>query len=130
MEEFARRKLQEKFAGAGVSSSTKLILELDKAKAVHEPVEKNTLSPILQVDGVGDTEKVSYTFHSDYGEEDILDSLNELFPETSSKLLSPFSAHHECTVQVLVAADQKSKFIWPKMNDVDVEIFLDFKRTS
>ena len=102
---------------------------------MDEPVDTNTLSPILQVDGAGDKEKVSNTFHSDYGEEDILDSLNELFPESSSKLLSrvrtaPLSADHECTVQVLVAADQKSKFIWPKMNDVDVEIFLDLKKTS
>ena len=59
LEAFARRKSEEKTAGAGVSSSTKLILELDKT--VDEPVDTNTLSPILQVDGAGDKEKVSYT---------------------------------------------------------------------
>ena len=135
MEQFARRKLQEKSAGAGVSSSTKLILELDKAKPVDEPVDKNALSPILQVDGVGDKEKVSYTFHSEYGEEDILDSLDQMFPDCSSNLMSrirtaPLSADHKCTVEVQVAADQKNKFIWPKMNAVDAEIFLDLKKTG
>ena len=53
-----------------------------------------------------------------------------MFPERKSKLLSrvraaPLSADHKCTVEVQVAADQKSKFIWPKMNYVDAEIFLD-----
>ena len=38
--------------------------------------------PMLQVDGQGDTllEDISYTFKSEYGEEDICFSLAELFP--------------------------------------------------
>ena len=52
------------------------------------------------------------TFHSEYGEEDIIDSLDEMFPIRSSTLMSRvrttrLSADHKCTVEAKVAVDKK-----------------------
>ena len=77
-------------------------------------------SPILQVDGVLDTKDftVTYQFTSSYGEEDILYSLEELFPVKSTVLLSrvrvtPLRAEHLCTVTWKGTAGQR--LAWPVM---------------
>ena len=62
-------------------NSKQLLLELDKnvdGQALPDPQ-----SPILQVDGEDghrNERTIKYTFVSDYGEEDILDSLETQFP--------------------------------------------------
>ena len=66
------------------STSKRLILELGKEE---EPVVGTPLlSPILQVDGPIDVEIVKFTFRSEYAEEDIIYTLEEIFPEKNAKL--------------------------------------------
>ena len=100
------------------------------------------MSPIQQLDGVVDdrveaqnvTEKVLFTFKSEYGEWDIMHSLYEVFPspELVSRVRpsSPIlSADHECTVEVTIAAGTKDKFSWPKMSGCHTDIFKDLQRS-
>ena len=48
----------------------------------------NIGSPIPQVDGLqAENGKASFTFNSDYAEEDILDSLCELFPDENNSVI-------------------------------------------
>ena len=156
LEQFNRRKVEEKQAGtssgqhagnqddcdrtAGDTSSTtnKLVIELAKDQNMDRPVE-NVTSPIPQVDGQEDSlavqgeVKVTYTFVSDYGEEDIIYSLSEIFPETEKReptlasrvQVRPRSAHHMCTVTVNQTDGQIS---WPDMSPSNAEVFQDLKR--
>ena len=102
------------------------------------------MSPIHQLDGAVDvinrveaqnvTEKVLFTFKSEYGEWDIMHSLYEVFPspELVSRVRpsSPIlSADHECTVEVTIAAGTKDKFSWPKMSGCNANIFKDLQRS-
>ena len=106
MEMFTKRKLEEK------KTKEEVILELSLAEKTEEIVglatgdtggnanrlvldlskdvqpksdETGVTSPILQLDGDGDESenKLTYTFSSDYAEEDILETLKEFFPDES-----------------------------------------------
>ena len=149
LEEFNRRKVEKKQAevsagnhrtgnqdvGSGATGDTsstisKLVIELPKEQ--EKQVEKSITSPIPQVDGQeeGKEEKSTYTFVSDFGEEDIIYSLSEIFPEIETNLVSrvqlrPRSAHHMCTVTVLREGGQIS---WPEMRADITEVFQDLKR--
>ena len=69
-------------------------------------------------------DKVTYTFVSNFGEEDILYALTEVFPQTEkteTKLVSrirlrPLNAHYMCTVTVKQAGDQ---ICWPEIDCYD-----------
>ena len=126
----ANRELKE------ASISTKmLVLELAKAKDI--PVTKELASPILQVDGA---EKLPsgnsvFNFHSEFGEEDIMYSFSEIFPEdivTSYTLLSRDrvgrTADHNCTVELKLAAGQTRDISWPKMPPWHADVFSRIKR--
>ena len=85
----------------------RLILELDKLD--NRPDKTGPNSPILQVDGdqeyVGGDVHSVYTFKSEYGEEDILYSLETIFPENvafliSRKRIKPMKADHQCIVEI------------------------------
>ena len=156
LEQFNKRKVEEKqtgtssgqqtgnqnvcelTAGDTSSSTNKLVIELANEQNMDGPVEKVT-SPIPQVDGQEDSiavqgdVKVTYTFVSDYGEEDIIYSLSEIFPETekmettlvSRVQVRPRSAHHMCTVAV---KRTDGRISWPDMTPSNAEVFQDLKR--
>ena len=118
-------------AGDTSSATNKLVIELPNTVEQDRPVES-----IPQVDGqeegVQGEDKVTYTFVSNFGEEDILYALTEVFPltETETKFVSrlrlrPLSAHHQCTVTVNQAGGQIS---WPEMVPSLAEVFQDLKR--
>ena len=73
-------------SGDSRSSSSKLVVHVRKEE--KSAVETGPHSPILQVDGQVNTlsDEVSYTFKSEYGEEDIRFSLEELFPPFVAQL--------------------------------------------
>ena len=112
------------------ASTNKLVIELPKEQDM--PVD-NIPQVDGQEEGVQGEDKVTYTFVSDFGEEDILYSLSELFPDTDNletKLVSriqvrPRSAHHMCTVTVKQVGGRIS---WPKMAPSNEEVFMDLKR--
>ena len=75
--------------------------------------------------------KVTFTFMSDYGEEDILDSFPEIFPGITADLVSRvrverLSADHFCTVVLYPVPAQT--FSWPAMDPVNTEVFRDIRR--
>ena len=156
LEEFIRKKDEKKQAEASVgshqtgnqnvgrgatgdtgSTSSKLVIEVPMPKEQDKHVEKSVTSPIPQVDGQEAAEqgedKVSYTFVSDYGEEDISYSLSEIFPQMETSIVSrvqlkPRSAHHIYTVTVLVRED--GQISWPEMRADIADVFQDLKRIN
>ena len=79
--------------------------------------------PIPQVDGLEATEKVMFTFKSEYGEEDIEYSLSKILPEKAVPILvsrvrtSPRSADHLCMLELKEVDGQN--FVWPCMNCIN-----------
>ena len=123
LEKFQRKKEDEKQqmqqgtgnkAGTGDSrsGSSKLVVQLSKEE--KSTVKTGPHSPILQVDGQDNAllEEVSYTFKSEYGEEDIRFSLEELFP--------PFVVQLDSRVRLgRLSADCEFEIaFWPKRNRV------------
>ena len=93
---------------------------------VHKPSD----SPIPQIDGNFDEDYILYEFKSDYGEEDICDSLEKVkdITKVDVKLVSrvrtsPRSADHNCTARV--GPVLASKFIWPELDSEDSVVFQD-----
>ena len=93
----------------------------------------NPLSPIPQVDGVEETvEVVTYEFKSDYAEEDVVHSIEEIFETIGTgKLVSmvavrPRSAECLCRVEIIPNTGQK--FSWPKMDQTNEDVFQDLRR--
>ena len=115
---------------AGDSSSTKNRLVLQLGNVVEDrPLDAGLHSPILQVDGEGEnSDEVYFAFKSEYGEEDVIYSLGEMFPPdvvTSTTLVSRVrlgklweTADHQCKVKVKYASDKKN-FSWPAMSSQD-----------
>ena len=145
LEEFTRKKLEEKEKAAtkpqnekdldrqavGDTSckSNKLVLELPSVK--DKSVVTSLPSPILQVDGEQMKEdKIKYQFISNYAEEDIVYTLDEIFPAGSFELeclqqCAPRSADCIYTVVVNLLPGQKS--FWPEMMTDQAEVFKDLK---
>ena len=94
-------------------------------------------SPILQVDGLDTTlvDEVSYSFKSEYGEEDIRFSLEEIFPPFMAQLdsrvrLGRLSADHLCKVSLRRPfGDTKVNLSWPEMPMGD-DVFRELKRIA
>ena len=120
LEKFNQKKEDEKLDQQEIGSqspavaeatSTKLIIELDKE--MKQGVETPLHSPILQVDGPIEEENMKYTFKSEYAEEDLIYTIEEIFPEKNANLESivqcrPKSAECLCTVIVKFSLeDQK-----------------------
>jgi hypothetical protein len=77
-------------------------------------------------------DEVSYTFKSEYGEEDIRFSLEELFPPFVAQLdsrvrLGRLSADHQCIVSLKLPFGQKGTVSWPQMS-MDDDVFRDLKK--
>ena len=127
LEQFHRKKEEDKqqktqeigkgAVGNSSSCSSKLVVHLSK-----DTVETGPPSPILQVDGQDAAlmEDVHYTFKSEYGEEDIRSSLEEMFPPfvaqlDSSVRLGRLAADHQCIVSLRIPSGRKEMLSWPEM---------------
>ena len=109
-----------------------LILDLDNG-GKDKNVEEAFLSPIPQMDGQAEGKEVIYKFVSGYGEEDILYTLEELFPAKNADLVSrvqlrPLSAEHQCTVALSLTAGQTSG--WPEMIGIQAEVCKELRRVK
>ena len=87
-------------------------------------------SPIPHVDGFEDTEEsyVNFAFTSNYGEEDIVDSLDKIKEKTKAEveLLSrvrtrPLSADHDCFGRI--APVNPVGFVWPELDPENAVVF-------
>ena len=86
LEKFLAKKEEENLkkqkTGSKPAAGCKLILHLAKEGQVL-PVGTGLLSPILRVDGeVAEEDQPKYSFVSMYAEEDILYSIDEIFPRS------------------------------------------------
>ena len=138
MEQFIQKKLEKKKVEEANKASSS-ILTLDCG--VVKPVSPGLNSPIPQVDGGLESgpvdPKVTFKFKSEYGEEDIVDTVNELFCDRdiveSTSLVSrvrcePLSAEHDCCVELVLVATQRENFAWPEMKPVDADDFKELRR--
>jgi hypothetical protein len=113
-------------------NTKKLVIELAHEEVI--PLNPVNNSPILQLEGAGVEDKITYSFRSDYGEEDIIYTLSEIFPDTvlptlvSRVRVKPMSAFHHCTVEIDLAADQKMDFSWPTLKPWQKDTFVDLTR--
>ena len=88
-------------------------------------VEQRVESPIPQLDGESSLDDQTYSFKSDYGQEDIDYTLSEIFPENETILASriritPKGADHFCTVVVkgMITGDG----FWQLMSPEDAKV--------
>ena len=136
-EDEKKRKHQETGVNiaAGDSSSicNTLVLQLNEEK---RNVETGPLSPILQVDGIDTAlmNEVSFSFKSEYGEEDIRNTLGEIFPPFVAQLdsrvrLGRLAADHQCIVS-LRPFGRSDKLTWPKMSMDEEEVFRELQRIT
>ena len=102
----------------------------------------NVSSPIPQMDGIRDNladdhDKLIYTFRSEYAEEDIFETLEEIFADKTvvagTALVSrvrtePPSNVHDCVVEVKVA-DAK-KFCWPELKGINEKVLKEIKKVK
>ena len=119
------------------NTKNKLVLHLKKQE--YETLKPGLKSPISQVDGEAYQEEnktIKYTFLSEFGEEDILYSLEKLFPAdhivSSTTLVSrirtkPLSAEHLCTVELMIPEAKQESFRWPDLKE-DADVFIELKQ--
>ena len=138
LEKFLERKEEEKLqkqqTGSQTAAGGKLILDLVKEGKVMS-VGTGPLSPILQVDGEAvEEDQAKYSFESMYAEEDILYTLDEIFPKSevictleSRVRLEPLSAQHLCIVKVR-AIGKGRNLSWPEVNASQAVVFEGVKK--
>ena len=119
------------------NNAKKMILNLSSREAVR-PVSPGKSSPIPQMDGVEDMDNdtVTYTFQSEYAEEDIIETLDEIFSDkkaaettalVSRVRIEPSSNVHECAVEIKVATANKS-FCWPELKGINAKVIKEIKK--
>ena len=121
-------------AGDSSSICSKLVVQLIDEEKTN--VETGPHSPILQVDG-NDTiqmKDVSFSFKSEYGEDSIRLSLDEIFPPFVAQLdsrvrLGRLAADHQWIVSLRDVLGQSVKSSWPEM-PMDEDVFRELKRIS
>ena len=133
-EEKQRQEKTESKAAAGESRSSPSQLLVDLGTGLENSEETGPYSPIPQVDGQETLEnkEVSYTFKSEYGEEDIRHSLGEIFPPFVASLdsrvrLGRLEADHQCIVSLRDPFGQKVILSWPEKGRDD-DVFRDVKK--
>ena len=140
LEKFNQQKEENKLTQQDIGSQVpavveaagkQLIIELDTKR--DQVVGTSLPSPMVQLDGPMEEGKVRYTFSSDYAEEDIKYTLDEIFPKKNAFLSSmvqcrPRSAECLCTVEVKI--DSGQEFFWPAMDTIQVQVVQDLKEAS
>ena len=113
-------------------ASDKLVIVFDRIEDKNdEVIDPGNISPILQVNGsMEDDYTAQFTFTSNYAEEDINYTLDEIFPDKNCSLeayepCKPRSAEHFCTVKM---KDAKKKFVWPPLDDVQKDVIRNLKK--
>ena len=101
------------------------------------PKGTEILSPIIQVDGEAvdsEEDQVKYSFVSMYAEEDIIYTIEEIFPRTeviwtleSRVRVEPLSAHHVCVLKVK-ALKRGRKLSWPEVSAEQAVVFEEVKK--
>ena len=132
----AKEKTKENETIAKVDTERKLIVDLNKVNERLVEEGADNLSPIPQMDGEAEKDEPKdpiFTFVSDYAEEDIVYTLQELFPAKDFSLLSrvrlrPMCADHECTVALTARTCQS--FIWPDMIGIQAQVCKEVRRTK
>ena len=145
LEKFQRKKIEEKAQAAVIpaeknisenatgDNSNKLVIVLENTENnADEITDTGNMSPILQVDGILDMEddqSEQFSFLNNYAKEDIIYTLDEIFPEKNCSLESyeqckPRSADHICTI---ILKDTTKKFTWPLVKDVQKDVIRDLK---
>ena len=78
-----QQNLDNQVAGTTINTDNTLVLELAKGK--NRTLGSSPLSPIIRVDGTGTVEQVNarYSFISMYAVEDIMYTVDEIFPNTT-----------------------------------------------
>ena len=111
-----------------LESANKLVMEIVNEELPLQP----SISPIDQLDGAAIEEKIAYSFRSEYGEEDIVYAMSEIFPESvipnlvSRIRIEPRSAFHQCTVELdFKEPTQKLNFSWPALKPWHWDLFVD-----
>jgi hypothetical protein len=142
LESFKKKKEEEKLrqektdskAATGEYRSSPSQLVIDLGIGLENSEETGPHSPIPQVDGQStlDNNEVSYTFKSEYGEEDIRHSLGEIFPPFVASLdsrvrLGRLEADHQCIVSLRHPFGHKGILSWPE-NGRDNDVFRDVKK--
>ena len=132
MEISAKISVKNQNPTAAEADVNKLVIVLDDNKNKDEEViDPGNISPILQVDGnMEDDQTVQFSFTSNYAEEDIKYTLDEIFPNKNCSLESyepckPRSAEHFCTVKV---KDAERKFTWPSLDSIQKDVIRDLKK--
>ena len=114
--------------GDSNNDSKKLVLALEKSEGRTD--ETGNPSPIPQMDGAAAEQVAVYEFKSDYGEEDIEYSLQEIFQDSATLVsrvaLRPRSAEHLCTVEIKLGDSEN--FSWPNMRKDQKEVFSDLQK--
>ena len=132
----AKEKTEENVTIEKVDSDRTLIIDLEKVNGRLVGVGADMVSPIPQMDGeaeMNESKDTLYQFISHYGEEDILYTLEELFPLKNFSLLSrvrlrTLDADHECTVALAATAGQSC--IWPEMIGIQAQVCRELHRTN
>ena len=125
-------QISRKDAFAGDTSSTTSQLISKVSPGVNIPVETGMNSPIPQVDGEHVVDHLTFSFKSDYGKEDIEDTLTEILPKTynliSRERITPLGSEHLCTV-VLQEMNWQN-FSWPIMEGENLEVIREVIRSQ
>ena len=97
----------------------------------------STLSLLIKFeDNHVDDDTVTYTFQSEYAEEDIIETLDEIFSDkkaaettalVSRVRIEPSSNVHECAVEIKVATANKS-FCWPELKGINAKVIKEIKK--
>ena len=149
LEVFRKKKLEEKHQleeassehqqssdnqAAGITSNKDNRLILDLAMGEDRTLGSCPFSPILQVDGTAEKDRASYSFVSMYAEEDILYTLEEIFPTTefrcilkSRERIEPLGADHLCILDLEALIEGKT-LTWPEMGTKQVVVFEKLRR--
>ena len=126
----AGEQISQKDKDAGDTSNTTSRLVCDLGQRVNDPVETGLISPLPQLDGEDVVEHLTFSFKSDYGQEDIEYTLNDILPKSTNLVsrvrIRPLDADHLCTVVLETVKGQN--FSWPNMKPDDAEIIREVVR--
>ena len=139
-EEVADIKATEEANVVKIADESAAVRTAEETVPFRAAENKSLLSPIPQIDGVVDLgaqqeeEKATFTFSSDFCEEDIVYSLEEIFSDSvvttlvKRVRLGHDSAEHLCEVEIKLDSGQRSTFSWPDMDPVNSEVFRNLQR--
>ena len=124
-EEARKLQTENRDSDAGETRSAQFVGTEEPRAADKLIFDSGLPSPIPQLDGESSLDDQTYSFKSDYGQEDIDYTLSEIFPENETILASriritPKGADHFCTV--VVKGLRMGDGFWPMMSPEDAKV--------